>query len=64
MIESGVCYGADGSPGRCYGAAVSGRYFIAGCYAGYVLVYDKTKFGRQHPVEAFSYAGGDIVVGP
>jgi hypothetical protein len=71
MILSDACIG-PGSKGLSYGAAISGRYFLAGCVAyntnAAVLVYDKDSFGRRPPVEAigagYVQSEADLVVGP
>jgi hypothetical protein len=68
MILSDACVG-PGQQAISYGAAVSGRYLLAGCDGNTaVFAFDKNAFGRRPPVEAigagYVQSEADLVVGP
>jgi len=68
LILSDACDGPD-QRAISYGAAISGRYLLAGCVGSTpVFAFDKDRFGRRSPVEAIGsgYVQGesDIIVGP
>jgi hypothetical protein len=70
MIISKACIGPDNGQGASYGAAVSGRYFMAGCVGDYpgVFVYDSSNYGYRLPVErigpGYVQSVANIKIGP
>lgn len=71
VLQSRACIGPENGIGISYGAAVSGRYFMAGCVGsapGNVLVFYKDAYGKRSPVEhvgqSYVQSVASIKIGP